>query len=62
MIDSNYMAVDIVINWVADDLVLCFIHAVVDLKPQEDNDEARQTGWTNWCRTNFFEEEVGLLI
>ena len=44
------MAVDIVINWAADGLVLCFIHAVVDLTDR-DNDENNKTGWTNWCGT-----------
>jgi hypothetical protein len=50
LVDSNYMAVDIVINWAAEGLVLCFIHAVVDLTP-DDNDELNKTGWTNWCGT-----------
>lgn len=49
-LDSNYMAVDIVINYAADGLVLCFMHAVVDLTPR-DNDEHNKTGWTNWCGT-----------
>ncbi|KAJ7284933.1 hypothetical protein C8J57DRAFT_704389 [Mycena rebaudengoi] len=49
-LDSNYMAVDIVINWAAEGLVLCFIHAIVDLAPN-DNDEAHKTAWTNWCGT-----------
>ncbi|KAJ6619698.1 hypothetical protein B0H10DRAFT_2024503 [Mycena sp. CBHHK59/15] len=49
-LDSNYMAVDIVINWAAEGLVLCFIHAIVDLTPN-DNDETHKTGWTNWCGT-----------
>lgn len=44
------MAVDIVINWAAEGLVLCFIHATVDLAPS-DNDEQHKTGWTNWCGT-----------
>lgn len=48
-VDANYMAVDIVINWAADGVVLCFIHAVVDLTPR-DNDEHNKTGWTNWFR------------
>lgn len=30
--DENYLACDIVINWVADNLVLCFIHAIVGEK------------------------------
>ncbi|KII89928.1 hypothetical protein PLICRDRAFT_174736 [Plicaturopsis crispa FD-325 SS-3] len=49
-LDANYMAVDIVINWAAEGLVLCFIHAVVDLTPN-DNDEVHKTEWTNWCGT-----------
>lgn len=57
-IDESYMAVDIVLNWVAEGLVLCFIHAVVDIMPEEDNDEARRTGWSNWCSTYGFNEEV----
>jgi hypothetical protein len=44
------MAVDIVINWAAEGVVLCFIHAIVDLTPK-DNDEAQKTEWTNWCGT-----------
>ncbi|KAG8213401.1 hypothetical protein J3R82DRAFT_11901 [Butyriboletus roseoflavus] len=49
-LDTHYMAVDIVISWAAEGLVLCFIHAVVDLGPA-DNDEQRKTPWTNWCGT-----------
>jgi hypothetical protein len=49
-VDDNYMAVDLVINWAAEGLLLCFIHAVVDLTPH-DNDEQNKTGWTNWCGT-----------
>ncbi|TFK47861.1 hypothetical protein OE88DRAFT_753790 [Heliocybe sulcata] len=49
-VDHNYMAVDIVINWAAEGLVLCFMHAVVDLTPY-DNDPRYKTGWTNWCST-----------
>lgn len=46
------MAVDIVINWAAEGLVLCFIHAIVDLSPG-DNDETQKTVWTNWCGTPY---------
>jgi len=49
-LDSNYMAVDVVINWAADGLVLCFLHAVTDLTPN-DNDEQHKSQWTNWCGT-----------
>ena len=53
------MAVDIVINYAADGLVLCFLHAVVDILPEEDNDENCKTGWSNWCSTYGFDNEVG---
>ena len=46
------MAVDIVINWAAEGLVLCFLHAIVDLSPC-DNDETQKTDWTNWCGTPY---------
>ncbi|KAI0749586.1 hypothetical protein C8Q80DRAFT_1101876 [Daedaleopsis nitida] len=49
-LDAHYMAVDLVINYAADGLVLCFMHAVVDLTPR-DNDEHHKTCWTNWCGT-----------
>ncbi|KAH7911091.1 hypothetical protein BJ138DRAFT_1151541 [Hygrophoropsis aurantiaca] len=52
--DANYMAVDIVISWAAEGLVLCFLHAVVDLGPG-DNDENHRTAWTNWCGTPFMD-------
>ncbi|KAF8526027.1 hypothetical protein BU17DRAFT_62559 [Hysterangium stoloniferum] len=48
--DENYMACDLVINWAAEGLVLCFIHAVTDMSPH-DNDENNPTNWTNWCGT-----------
>ena len=55
------MAVDIVINWAAEGVVLCFIHAVVDLTPH-DNDEHHKTGWTNWCGTPYMSlQQVQLL-
>ncbi|KAH9959602.1 hypothetical protein BC827DRAFT_493301 [Russula dissimulans] len=60
-VDSNYMAVDLVINWAADDLVLCFIHAAVDLTPY-DNDEHAKTGWTNWCGTNSMTQEQAQIL
>ncbi|KAI0768048.1 hypothetical protein BD413DRAFT_566287 [Trametes elegans] len=60
-VDSNYLAVDIVINYAADGVVLCFHHAVVDLTPR-DNDEHNKTCWTNWCGTpNFNMDQVQLL-
>lgn len=50
------MAVDLVINWASDGLVLCFMHAVVDLSPR-DNDEHNKTHWTNWCGTPYMNTE-----
>ena len=60
-IDPNYMAVDLVINWAAEGLVLCFIHAAVDLTPY-DNDEHAKTGWTNWCGTNSMNQEQAHIL
>lgn len=60
-LDKDYMAVDIVINWAADGLVLCFIHAIVDLNPN-DNDEHNKTHWTNWCGTPCMDlDQISLL-
>jgi hypothetical protein len=60
-VDSNYMALDLVINWAADDLVLCFLHAAVDLTPY-DNDEHAKTGWTNWCGTTSMNEDQAEIL
>ncbi|KAJ7637718.1 hypothetical protein DFH06DRAFT_1219050 [Mycena polygramma] len=49
-LDPNYMAVDIVINWAAEGVVLCFIHAIVDL-PSKDNEETPKPEWASWCGT-----------
>ncbi|KAF8583851.1 hypothetical protein K439DRAFT_1661083 [Ramaria rubella] len=56
--DEDYMACDLVINWAAEGLVLCFIHAAVDMSPQ-DNDEHHRTHWTNWCGTPNMSVEHG---
>lgn len=59
--DEDYLAADIVINWAAEGLVLCFIHASVDLSP-DDNDERHRTNWTNWCETPMMSrQEIELL-
>ncbi|KAJ7274468.1 hypothetical protein B0H12DRAFT_400156 [Mycena haematopus] len=60
--DPNYMDVDIVVNWAAEGVVLCFIHAIVDL-PLPDTDEAQKTGWSNCCGTPALDsEQVQLLF
>lgn len=61
-VDADYMAVYLVVNCVADGVVLCFIHAVVDIAPQADNDERRRSGWSNWCSTYGFNQDVGRSI
>lgn len=48
--DDNFVAIDIVINWIGDGMALCFFHAIID-KGSEDNDEASKSDWTNWCGT-----------
>ncbi|KAJ6513330.1 hypothetical protein C8R45DRAFT_963273 [Mycena sanguinolenta] len=60
--DPNYIEVDIVVNWAAEGVVLCFIHAVVDLPPPNP-DETQKTGWSNWCETPSLDsEQVQLLF
>ncbi|ESK89015.1 gata transcription [Moniliophthora roreri MCA 2997] len=56
-LDEHYMAVDIVINWAADGLVLCFIHATVDIDPVNDNNHIVRSPWTNWCGTPIMTQE-----
>ncbi|KAK7033063.1 hypothetical protein R3P38DRAFT_2920459 [Favolaschia claudopus] len=59
--DPNYVWVDIVANWAAEGVVLCFMHAVVDLSPA-DNEEAQKNGWPNFCGTPRMDaEQVQLL-
>ncbi|SOV07127.1 uncharacterized protein UDID_01348 [Ustilago sp. UG-2017a] len=48
--DENFVAIDIVINWIGDNMLLCFFHAIID-KGAEDNDEEHKSDWTNWCGT-----------
>ncbi|KAF8625538.1 hypothetical protein AX15_005305 [Amanita polypyramis BW_CC] len=48
--DPNYVVVDIVTNWAAEGLVLCFIHATADVNSNE-GDEEKKAEWSNWCGT-----------
>lgn len=48
--DESFVAIDIVINWIGDGMLLCFFHAIID-KGAEDNDEHHKSDWTNWCGT-----------
>jgi hypothetical protein len=54
------MALDLVINWAAHDLVLCFLHAAVGLTPY--NDEHAKTGWTNRCGSPCLDEEQAHIL
>ena len=56
------MAVDIVINWAAEGLVLCFIHAVVNINPVDNNNEKHKSGWTNWCGTPVMDSNQAQLL
>lgn len=40
----------VIIDWAADDLVVCFLHAIADLTPN-NNDEHHKSQWTNLCGT-----------
>ncbi|KAG7089780.1 hypothetical protein E1B28_011432 [Marasmius oreades] len=63
VLDGQFMAVDITINWVAEGLVLCFIHASVDIDPVADNNHAVKSPWTNWCGTPVMPtEQIALLF
>lgn len=56
------MAVDITINWIAEGLVLCFLHAATNLGPQDD-DPTHRTAWSNWCGTPFLAPtQIQLLV
>ncbi len=50
-VDVDYMAVDVVINWAAEGLVLCFMHAIVDIDAESENDPNKHGPWSNWCGT-----------
>ncbi|KAH8826380.1 hypothetical protein DL96DRAFT_1280951 [Flagelloscypha sp. PMI_526] len=59
-LDDQWMPVNLVINRPANSVILCFIHAAVDIDEYADNDPAacaitqdgrRRAGWSNWCGT-----------
>lgn len=51
--DPTYIPVNIVINWAAEGLVLCFIHSLLDLLSNDSDDHSR----TNWCGSPAMNEE-----
>lgn len=46
--EDSYLPIDIVVNWIGEDMALCFFHAILDESTQ-DNDEMNKTDWSNWC-------------
>ncbi|CDR99389.1 uncharacterized protein SPSC_03977 [Sporisorium scitamineum] len=48
--DDSFVAIDFIVNWIGDGMLLCFFHAIID-KAAEDNDEQHKSDWTNWCGT-----------
>ncbi|KAF8340640.1 uncharacterized protein EI90DRAFT_2091656 [Cantharellus anzutake] len=60
--DDLYIPCDVAVNWVGENLVLCFMHAVIDVSPARDNDERHKSHWTNWCGSVPLDKEhVSLL-
>jgi hypothetical protein len=45
---KDYLPIDIVVNWIGEDMALCFFHAILDESAQ-DNNELDKTDWSNWC-------------
>lgn len=60
MENAEYLVIDLVLNWVADGLLLAFFHAIKDRDPQANNDPQRKhEGWSNYCGAGtMFPEEV----
>ncbi|UZJ55929.1 hypothetical protein CBS101457_005249 [Exobasidium rhododendri] len=56
--EGDYLAIDIVVNWIGDDMALCFFHAIMD-ESLQDNDEVNKTAWSNWCgiQTGLYDQE-----
>lgn len=56
-VDEKYLILDLVLNWVADGLLLAFFHAIKDMDPIANNDpKRRQEGWSNFCGSNTMPE------
>ncbi|WVQ80147.1 hypothetical protein IAT38_002252 [Cryptococcus sp. DSM 104549] len=56
--DDEYLILDLVLNWVADGLLLAFFHSIKDKDPVGNNDPKRShEEWSNWCGTRFMGED-----
>lgn len=64
MENAEYLVIDLVLNWVADGLLLAFFHAIKDKDPQANNDPQRKhEGWSNYCGARtMFPEEVSCFV
>ncbi|WWD19178.1 hypothetical protein CI109_103636 [Kwoniella shandongensis] len=56
--DDEYLILDLVLNWVAEGLLLAFFHAIKDKDPVVNNDPARShEEWSNLCGTKSLGNE-----
>ncbi|OCF44025.1 hypothetical protein I317_02133 [Kwoniella heveanensis CBS 569] len=56
--DDEYLILDLVLNWVANGLLLAFFHAIKDKDPVANNDPRRNLeGWSNWCGTREMSDD-----
>ncbi|KAK6910787.1 hypothetical protein I203_104820 [Kwoniella mangroviensis CBS 8507] len=56
--DDEYLILDLVLNWVADGLLLAFFHAIKDKDPVLNNDpRLSHEEWSNWCGTRVMPED-----
>ncbi|GFZ50895.1 hypothetical protein JCM24511_08653 [Saitozyma sp. JCM 24511] len=50
--DDEWMVIDVVLNWIADGVLLAFFHAIRDTDAVANNDPHRKDqGWSNFCGT-----------
>ncbi|WOO77249.1 Biofilm regulator 1 [Vanrija pseudolonga] len=56
--DDEWLILDLVLNWVADGLLLAFFHAIKDMDPAANNNpHRRHLGWSNFCGTDVMPEQ-----
>ncbi|KAJ4476231.1 hypothetical protein J3R30DRAFT_415997 [Lentinula aciculospora] len=55
-LEDEFFAANLVINLACEGLILCFVHATLDINSGSDNDEHVKSSWTNWCSTPFVSE------
>ncbi|WVQ72101.1 hypothetical protein IAR50_001646 [Cryptococcus sp. DSM 104548] len=56
--DDMYIIEDVVLNWVAEGMLLAFFHSIKDKDPVANNDPKRShEDWSNWCGTKYMADE-----